>query len=937
MPERRSGRSSGYGVRQMVMASPLLETKLYVPKPRRGLVARPRLSERLSRVADSRLTLVSAPAGFGKSTLLAEWLAAPSATGRLTAWLSLDPSDNQASSFWSYLIAALRTVAPEVGAGAVALLESPQQPISAVLTTLLNELSAVPDDIVLVLDDYHLVDASEIQDGMTFLIDHLPPRMHLVIATRADPALPLARLRARGELVEVRAADLRFTPDEAAAYLNEVMGLALTVRDVAALEARTEGWIAALQLAALSMQGRDDIAGFIAGFAGDDRYIVDYLVEEVLQRQPERVRSFLLQTSILDRLSGPLCDAVTGEPGGKAVLEALDRANLFVVPLDDRRRWYRYQHLFADVVHTHLVDERPADIPELHRRASLWFEQEGEQVEAIGHALAAGDFPRVADLVELALPVLRRDRQRAVTLAWLEALPDALIKARPVLGTGYVWVLLEAGRLEAAEARLRDAERWLDTPAGARRAEMVVVNEEEFRDLPATIALYRAAIAQGRGDVPETIRQARMVLDLVPEDEHLRRGSAAAFLGLAAWTSGDLEAAYRMFAEGMAHVLKGGHISDAISGAMPLADFRIAQGRLRDAGRTYEQALRLAAEQGEPLPLGTADLYVGLAELSRERDELEQALRDLQRSKDLAERTGFGQNRSRWPVAMARLKEAQGDLDGALDLLAEAERQHVRDYFFPDVRPLAALKARLWVAQGRIAEAAGWAREQGLSAADDLDYVGEFAHITLARVLLAQSRIDRSDRGVHEAMGLLERLLNGAEAGGRTGTAIEILVLQALGHQSQGEIPAALGPLERALTLAEPEGYVRIFVDEGPPMAVLLEAAATRGIAPRYVRQLVTALGRGAGRGEGRSGDGTPTGQGLIEPLSERELDVLRLLATDLDGPEIASQLVLSLHTVRSHTKSIYAKLGVNNRRAAVRRAEELDLLPRRRDGQPRA
>ena len=341
------------------MAGPLLETKLHVPRRRRGLVARPRLSERLSRGAESTLTLVSAPAGFGKTTLLAEWLAAAAAEGRSAAWLSLDQRDNDPALFWTYLVAALRTAAPGVGAGALSLLQSPQPPIEAVLATLLNDLSASSDDVVLVLDDYHVIDARDVQDGMAFLLEHLPPQMHLVIASRADPALPLARLRGRGELVEIRAADLRFTPDEAAAYLNEVMGLVLTAQDVAALEGRTEGWIAALQLAALSMQGRDDIAGFIAGFAGDDRYIVDYLVEEVLQRQPDNVRSFLLQTSILGRLSGPLCDAVTGQDGGKAMLAALDRGNLFLVPLDDRRQWYRYQHLFADVLRAHLLDEQP--------------------------------------------------------------------------------------------------------------------------------------------------------------------------------------------------------------------------------------------------------------------------------------------------------------------------------------------------------------------------------------------------------------------------------------------------------------------------------------------------------------------------------------------------------------------------------------------------
>jgi LuxR family maltose regulon positive regulatory protein len=483
----------------------LLETKFYVPRSRHGLVPRPRLSERLDRGTASKLMLVSAPAGFGKTTLLTEWLAAgpaPPADERLVAWLSLDPGDNDPASFWAYVIAALREVASGVGESALALLHaSPPPPIETVLTVLLNDLGAIAADIVLVLDDYHVIDAREVQDGMAFLLDHLPSQFHVVIAGRADPALPLPRLRARGELVEIRAAELRFTPDEAAAYFNGMMGLQLTARDVAVLEVRTEGWVAALQLAALSMQGRDDIGGFIAGFAGDDRYVVDYLAEEVLQRQSDRVQTFLLQTSILGRLSGPLCDAVTGQGDGKAMLEALDRGNLFLVSLDDRRRWYRYHHLFADVLQARLLDEQPSQVPDLHRRASAWYEQNGEQSVAIGHALAAGDFDRAADLAELAIPAMRRTRQEAAVRGWLELLPDEVVRVRPVLSVSFAGALLAGGEFEGVEDRLRDAERWLDGATGigkggqAPSAEMVVVDDEEFRRLPAMIELYRAALA----------------------------------------------------------------------------------------------------------------------------------------------------------------------------------------------------------------------------------------------------------------------------------------------------------------------------------------------------------------------------------------------------------------------------------------------------------
>ena len=905
------------------MPGPLLATKLYVPRRRRGVVSRPRLSERLEGGAEAKLLLVSAPAGFGKTTLLAEWLAAR-ADDRRAAWLSLDQSDNDPRSFWIYLIAALQAVERGVGASALGLLQSPQPPpIETILATVLNELSALADDVVLVLDDYHIVENRDIQDGMTFLLEHLPPRMHVVIASRADPALPLARLRARGELVELRAAELRFTPEEAAAYLNEVMGLDLTARDVAALEQRTEGWIAALQLAALSMQGRDDVAGFVAGFAGDDRYIVDYLVEEVLQRQHDHVRSFLLQTSVLDRLSGPLCDAVTGQDGGKAMLEALERGNLFVVPLDDRRRWYRYHQLFADVLRAHLADEQPDRVRELHRRASDWYEQNGERSEAIRHALAAEDFPKAADLLELAVPALRRTRQEATLRGWLAALPDEVLRCRPILSNVYAGALMLGGELEGVEARLRDAERWLATTADdARSAGMVVVEEEEFRRLPGSVAIHRAGYAMAVGNVADAVTYARRALELAPEDNHLERGGAAGFLALAAWARGDLERAQRLWAAAMASLQRAGFISDALGCAIAVADIRIVQGRLHEAMRTYAQALQLAAEQDAPMLRGTADMHVGMSELLRERDDLRAATHHLLRSQELGEHTGLAQNRYRWRVAMARIREAQGDLDAALDLLHEAERVYTSD-FFPNVRPIAAMKARVLVRQGRMGEALGWAREQGLSVADGLSYLREFEHITFARVLLARSAGARAERSFEQAIGLLERLLQGAETGGRTGSVIEILVLQALAHEMRGDFPAALVPLERALTMAEPEGYVRIFVDEGAPMAALLQAAAKRRVAFDYVQRLLAAFGGAEDRPPARQA------VGKVEPLSERELDVLRLLGTDLDGPDIASQLMVSLNTMRTHTKSIYAKLGVNNRRAAVRRAEELELLSR--------
>jgi LuxR family maltose regulon positive regulatory protein len=908
------------------MSTPILTTKLYLPPPRPGAVLRPRLIERLNEGLHRRLTLVSAPAGFGKTTLLGEWIAG---CGRPAAWLSLDEGDNDPTRFLAYLLAALQTIAPNIGEGVLGALRSPQPPpTESILTSLLNEISTVPDDFVLVLDDYHAVDSGAVDDALAFVLEHLPPRMHLIISTRQDPPLPLARLRGRNQLTELRATDLRFTPSEAAEFLEGAMGLSLPEEDIATLEDRTEGWIAGLQLAALSMRGREDVPGFIRAFAGDNRYILDYLVEEVLQRQSERIRSFLLQTSILDRLSGPLCDAVTDQEEGNVLLENLERGNFFVVPLDDKRQWYRYHHLFADVLQARLMEEQPDRTPTLHRRASEWYERNGSPTDAIRHALAAEDFGRAASLVELAALEMLGSGQEETLFGWLEALPDELVRFRPVLSVYYAFASLGHIGLEAAEARLQDAERWLDTTADtseqpASSGETVVVDEDGYRSLPGTIAVARAYIAGARGDVRGTVKHARRAVDLLPEDAHLWRGAAAALLGIAYWTLGDLDAAHRSFAAGVAHQQMAGHTRFQIVGTHILADIRIAQGRLHEAVRTYERSLRLATEHGEPV-WGTADLYVGLSELHRERDDLEAATELLMRSKELGEHFGLPETRYRWYVAMARIKEAQGDLDGALDLLDEAERQYVESPD-PDVRPVAALKARVLVTQGRLVEALGWVREQGLSAHDDLSYLREFEHITLARVLLARYKSDREEHSIHEAMQLLECLLQAAEEGGRMGSVIEILMLQALAHEAQGNIPLALAPLERALSLAEPEGYVRVFVDEGRPMAGLLSEAAAHGIMPAYTTKLLAVLESE----EHKSEEGShrfPT-ESVVEPLSQRELEVLRLIARGLSNREISQRLFLALSTVKGHNRIIFSKLMVQRRTEAVARARELGLL----------
>ncbi|MDQ6782667.1 MAG: LuxR C-terminal-related transcriptional regulator [Actinomycetota bacterium] len=826
--------------------------------------------------------------------------------------------------FWVYVLTAIRrAVGDEIGTGALALLQASSAPIEAAVSLLLNDLLTLATDVVLVLDDYHVIESHEVHESVEFLLARLPAHMHLLMATRADPPLPLGRLRVEGRLVEVRAADLRFTADETAAYLAGATGATISPTDVGALAERTEGWIAALQLAALSMQGRDDVSTFIAEFAGDDRYIVDYLAEEVLDRQPADTRQFLLETSVLGRMNGSLCDAVTGQTGGNSQLERLERANMFLVPLDDRRQWYRYHHLFGDVLQAHLLDEHQQAVPELHARASAWLASNGQLTDAIVHSLAAGDPERAADLAEASLPAWRRDRQEASIRTWVQLLPEEVVRKRPLLIVALIGSGAALGQFAPDVGdRLDEAERLVNlalhgsTPSSD---DVVIADETQLPALPAAIEMYRAALALVRGDLEGTVTHGRRAVAMAPNDDHLERAGAAALVGLASWTRGDIDGAIDGYSQSIDGLSRAGHIADVLGCSITLADLRLAQGRLRDAFTIYTDALALSVNAGgEPLR-GTADMHVGLSEVHLERDEVDAASEHLQKSQDLGEHNGLPQHPYRWRLAMARLREAEGDVAAAVELLDDAERVYTTD-FSPSVRPIPAVRAGMLATHGHLPAAIAWVHDRSLACDDDLEYLTEFEHIALAKVTLARFRAERSPELAGDAVRLLERLLASAHAGGRMGVVLQVVVLLALTEDARGDRAGALARLGAAVELAEPEGYVRVFLDEGQPMRILL-SALTEGRSGSYASRLLQTRGQHA--------PDPPAAQWLIDPLSERELDVLRLLGTDLSGPEIARELTVSLNTVRTHTKSIYSKLGVTSRRAAVRHADELKLLSR--------
>jgi len=928
----------------------LLATKFFVPPARTHLVERPSLFERLQAGLRHKLTLIAAPAGSGKTTLLSEWRATMTGAAMPFAWVALDPADNDPLRFWSYVIAAIDTLAPaaSVSASAIALLQSPQPPpIEQILTSVLNAFStSVTDapacDFVLALDDYHVITTPAIHATLAWLLDYLPSNLHLVILTRADPALPLPRLRARGELTELRASDLRFTPAEAATFLNQMMGLALTTADVAALEARTEGWIAGLQLAALAMRDHHDRSGFIRSFSGSNRFIVDYLAAEVFASQPAEIQDFLLRTSILDRMCGSSCDAVLARDShtpnhttpSQRLLEDLERANLFVVPLDDERQWYRYHHLFAEVLRQRLTKSiSVAEIAHLHSRASAWYARQGLIAEAVQHALATSNTEQVAHLIEVYGLRIIVGGQSYTVLQWLSALSDALIRSRPMLCIIHALALLFTNQLIAAEDRIRDAERCIqpDTPT------------DQVHLIQGRAAAIRANIARYIGDIAGCVAYGQAVLHLLPENETIARTIALLHAARAFRVSGDVTGDVEHRASVLiAPFQAAGNMLGMLAAITNLARLQVMQGRLRHAATTYRTMAQNAASPDQPLLLEGPAYYVGMSELLYEWNELAEAERHLTEAmKQLEGRIVVdAEDVTLGYLTLARLQRARGEHSAAKTTLQSyVDLARRRGFVAHLVTRGVAMQAQFALAQGDLAAAMAWANTSGLNAADEVSLARETEYLTLARVLLGQAAHQADPALFEQAFGLLSRLLTQATVQGRMGSALDSLIVQALGQWLQKANRDALTTLHRALTLATPEGYIRRFVDEGQPMSAMLRAVAKDGIAPdtSYLNQLLAAFPTTLGTPLKTEGGiyniapfNKPTASDvppLVEPLSKRELEVLRLIAAGKSNAEVAQILVVALSTVKAHINSIFGKLQAVNRAQALARAHELQLI----------
>jgi LuxR family maltose regulon positive regulatory protein len=871
----------------------------------------------LNEAMQNPVTLVCAPAGYGKTTLLSEWI--PQYEHCVT-WLSLDEGDNDPARFWRHFLAALQTLNPELCKNAVSALEGPQvHSIETVLTLTINELAASDFHFSHVFDDYHLIKNLAIDNGLTFLIERLPPNVNLVIASRSDPALPLARWRTRRQMTEIRSADLRFTREEATAFFNQVMALGLSEGDVIALEGRTEGWIAGLQLAALSIRDREDRTRFIAAFAGSHRFIIDYLVEEVLSRQPEHIREFLLATSILNHMSGPLCDAITGRSDGQAILEGLEHSNLFIVPLDDHRAWYRYHQLFGEVLQSRVLATADGKASDLHIRAAEWFEKNGLIEEAIHHALAAKDWERSVHLiVEVADTIAFTQGQFNTVLAWLQTLPERVLQSQPRLNLIRAWILLNAGSDHAVEENLLAAERALSAQEPAQRLL-----------LQGEIAALRAMAASYRREITRTIELCRQARQLLPENNLSLQAAVANALGLAYRFSGRAVEACQAFSEAIALSQAAGNYYIMMDSVANLARMQMLRGQLSISEQTCRQALQFADNQtrakGHPL-FDAGFPHIRLGEALREQNDLDSAEQFILKGIELGKLggnidiviSGYG--------FLLSVRQAQGDLVGAREAKQRVDELAVSFKNKIMLLEWSARQARLALAEGDLSYAEEWARQYESFTGQDPAYNEEFARITLARLRLAQLKFS-------EASELLAQLREEAEAAERMGSVIELLMLEALVFAAQGARSRARTSLECALDIAEPEGYMRVFIDEGEPMRLLLldyQAFIKKKIGDEvdseslrfliYVDKLLAAFSSPAHIEKS-------THETSAETLSERELEVLRLIAAGYSNLEIAEQLVLAQSTVKWYINNLYSKLGAKSRTHALALAKELELI----------
>ncbi len=905
----------------------LLATKLHVPRPQPGYVPRPRLVQALSQGLARGRVLICAPAGFGKTSLLADWAGGG---GRPVAWLGLDAGDNDPARFWRYVVAALDRAQPGIAERLGPLLGPPApRSFEGLVTALINELAAQPgrDEVLLVLDDYHLVDAGPVHESVAFLLENLPPGLLLVVSGRTDPPLPLARLRARGQLAELRAAELRFTTEEAAALLGAAAGPVLPDAAVVALTSRTEGWAAGLQLAALSLRGRTDPAGFVAAFSGSHRFVLDYLADEVLDGQPGPVRAFLLETSVLERLSGELCDAVTGRSGSQAMLQHIERAGLFLVPLDEVRGWWRYHHLFAGLLRARLEQEQPGRVQELHRAAAAWSDEHDLGDDAVRHALAAGDAAWAAQLVERYVDTLLR-RSEGVTLRrWLSTLPVEVQRARPRLCLAQGFNAVVSGQVEAIEPLLDDAERAFAATGSQPPEPPVGPARGVLANVPAGIAFLRAELARLRGDAARAVDWDQQARAQLGESDFYLRTLVRANLAAADWLRGQLGQAERSLAEALAERRAAGEGYLATRVCHDLGQVQRAQGNLDAALATYRQALDIAGEvSSQPPHLGIA--HVGLAEVLYERDELAAALDHATRGVTLCRQLAFTPPLAAGLAILARIRHAHGEAADALAAMGEAGQAGLSPLVVALFSPVPSQRARLLLAQGDVTAASQWAKAAGLSPEDEPDYPQEPAYLLLARLLLAQDRPG-------PALTLLQRLLATASSQGRIGNVIEIQALRALALAARGDHAGALGALAEAVTLACPRGYIRVFADEGAAMRALLtrlsaarkdQRASARGIDPDCLAGLLRACGQaGVAPPSRRAATALP---GMPEPLTDREAEVLQLLAAGRSNQRIAHELVVALDTVKKHVTHVLGKLGAANRTEAVARARQLGLIP---------